>query len=143
MPELPEASEYAAELGGIIERYNAAIRDVAGSDAKVEGSSELGHAKRALASVQSELRQLKQRVIQTEKQIHADTANAMGEASGKSTCFCKSLVGGRPRPEPALTKSAPSRDKRQRCSSRTEMSNWRLMRAFGKWARRAPAYNKS
>jgi hypothetical protein len=86
MPELPEASEYAAELGGIIERYNAAIRDVAGSDAKVEGSSELGHAKRALASVQSELRQLKQRVIQTEKQIHADTANAMGEASGKSTC---------------------------------------------------------
>jgi hypothetical protein len=93
MPELPEASEYAAELRGIIEHYNAAIRDAAGTDSKVEGPSELGHAKRALASVQSELRQLKQRVVQTERQIHTDSANAMGGASGKSHVFLQILSG--------------------------------------------------
>ena len=59
----------------------------------VEGASELARAKRALASVQSELSQLKKRVIQTEKQIHADSANAMGEASGKSHVFLQSFGG--------------------------------------------------
>jgi hypothetical protein len=94
MPELPEAGEYPAELRGIMERHNKAIRDAAGADSKVEGPSELGQAKRALSSVQSELRQLKQRVIQIEKMIHADSANAMGGASGKSHAFLQ-IFGGR------------------------------------------------
>lgn len=91
-----DAHAYLAEMGRIVNEYNADADRAQGDNGVFDDVVELQAAKKAQAEALRELRGLKQRVTQTEKEIQASYQEASSKASSKSRPgrnTCGSLVG--------------------------------------------------
>lgn len=88
-----DANAYLTELQRIIETYQAAVGRAKGDNQRFDDADELSGAKRAQAQAVQELRALKQRVTQTEKELRASFQQASAEAGHKDHAFLSALGG--------------------------------------------------
>jgi hypothetical protein len=89
-----DANAYLAEMGRIVDKYNADVELTKGDNREFDDVGELQAAKRVHADALRELRTLKQRLTQTEKELHASFQGASAEASAKNH-FGMQMLGGR------------------------------------------------
>lgn len=89
-----DAHAYLAEMGRIVNEYNADVDRAQGDNGVFDDVVELQAAKKAQADALRELRGLKQRVTQTEKEIQASYQEASAKASSKEH-FGLQMMGGR------------------------------------------------
>lgn len=78
-----EANAYLVEMKLIVDRYQAEIERAQGDNRSFDDVGELNDAKRVQAQAVRELRALKQRVTETEKQLQASYQQASAEAGSK------------------------------------------------------------
>lgn len=89
-----DANAYLAELGRIVDKYNAEIERSKGDNAQFDDVGELQAAKRVHHDTVRELKALKQRVTQTERELQAAYQEVSAKASSKEH-FVLQMLGGR------------------------------------------------
>lgn len=89
-----EANAYLAEMQRIVDTYQAEVKRAQGDNRRFDDVGELNDAKRVQARAVQDLRGLKQRVTETEKQLQASYQQASATAGGKDHAIL-SMLGGR------------------------------------------------